>query len=577
MKRRHFVRSAIAAGLSPAALPSSSVERILQPKTPKNKASVRKPRIFFFHDSRHPLMYMYEPPIQKEEVESAVDELVETSVDALMFCLGDGRTIFHNSKVGEIFGHNVQKWPLMVFQRAHQNTVSLLDSGIDQLRLICQRAHQKDMLIYPALLVNQGRRGPREQDVRSSNFRFDNEHLEIGAQGDLESNFPGLTCLDFKHQKVRKERFDLILEVIKNYPIDGFELTLSYQSPSPHFFHPKEVSTGRSIMTSWIKQIYESLKQSGRNRELAIRIPGNLKTCFDLGLDVNEWIRLGIVDLLIPETYGVYWGRVDHSADYRPLVRAAKGTQTRIAGVLNSMIYSDRLSNASIEIIRGAACNYWEQGIDGIYLNQWFQGSNWPYRSNFYEQLREISHPDIMAPKDKIYLVPTAGNYKSPPWEPPMLLPQKLEVKKPIRFNLPISDDLNHWEEVKRLHKILLRFRIMNTNQVDQITFRLNEKNLPTSSLRKINQIYRMSVPNNSGFGFGYWFIYELDKTFWPKKGKNWIEIILDYRDPQVIPEITLHDIEMEIRYLKGKNFHRNEDPDLGPSLNLRDLTINRS
>lgn len=140
-------------------------------------------------------------------------------------------------------------------------------------------------------------------------------------------------------------------------------------------------------MTSWIKQIYELLKQSGRSRELAIRIPGNLKTCFELELDVSKWIRLEIVDVLIPETYGIYFGRVDHLADFSPLVRAAKGTQTRIFGVLHSMVHSDRLSNTSIEIIRGASCNYWEQGIDGIYLNQWYQGSNWPYRSNFYEQL----------------------------------------------------------------------------------------------------------------------------------------------------------------------------------------------
>ena len=42
-----------------------------------------------------------------------------------------------------------------------------------------------------------------------------------------------------------------------------------------------------------------------------------------------------------------------------------------------------------------------------------------------------------MAPKDKIYLIPTAGNYKSLPWEPPMRLPQKLELKKAIRLNLP--------------------------------------------------------------------------------------------------------------------------------------------
>ena len=50
----------------------------------------------------------------------------------------------------------------------------------------------------------------------------------------------------------------------------------------------------------------------------------------------------------------------------------------------------------------------------------------------------------------------------------------------------------------------------MNTNQLDRLVFRLNGRTLPDSGLRKINQLYRMSVPNRGG-GFGYWFVYRLD------------------------------------------------------------------
>jgi hypothetical protein len=32
-----------------------------------------KPHMMFYHDGRHPLIYMYEPPIQKEEFEAGVD------------------------------------------------------------------------------------------------------------------------------------------------------------------------------------------------------------------------------------------------------------------------------------------------------------------------------------------------------------------------------------------------------------------------------------------------------------------------------------------------------------------------
>ena len=65
-----------------------------------------KPRLAFYHDGRHPLIYMYETPMSREQYEAAVDELVGTPVDTLMLCLGDGRTVLHESEVGELWGHN---------------------------------------------------------------------------------------------------------------------------------------------------------------------------------------------------------------------------------------------------------------------------------------------------------------------------------------------------------------------------------------------------------------------------------------------------------------------------------------
>ena len=47
-----------------------------------------QPHVMFYHDGRHPLIYMYEPPMQKEEYEAAVDELLGTPVEAIMFFLG---------------------------------------------------------------------------------------------------------------------------------------------------------------------------------------------------------------------------------------------------------------------------------------------------------------------------------------------------------------------------------------------------------------------------------------------------------------------------------------------------------
>ena len=278
-----------------------------------------KPKIMFYHDGRHPLIYMYEPPIQKEEYEQGVDELLGTPVEAIMFCLGDGRTVLHDTDVGELWGHNMKRWPHLIFRRAHQNARDLIRKGHDPLRLICDRAHQYGKQVYPTLLVQQGR-GLREEDVRCSDFRFDNAHLEIGAQDGVPDDYPGYTCLDFKHKEVRDERFALIAETLKKYPVDGFELQMNYQ---PYYFHPDEVDAGREIMTEWVRKVYRAVKRSGKQRELAIRIPYSIEGCYAVGMDVEAWLREGLVDVLIGQAFSGP-ELLDSTVDFRPLVAAGR-------------------------------------------------------------------------------------------------------------------------------------------------------------------------------------------------------------------------------------------------------------
>ena len=105
------------------------------------------PRIMYYHDGRHPLIYMYEPPMQKEEYEQAVDELVGTPVEALMFCLGDGRTVLNDTKGGELWGTINEKWDHIIFRRAHQNAKHFIEEGNDPLRIVCDRARAKGIKI----------------------------------------------------------------------------------------------------------------------------------------------------------------------------------------------------------------------------------------------------------------------------------------------------------------------------------------------------------------------------------------------------------------------------------------------
>ena len=539
-----------------------------------------KPRIMFYHDGRHPLIYMYEPPMQKEEYEAGVDELVGTPIEAIMFGLGDGRTVLHDTKVGELWGTPNEKWGHMVFRRAHQNAKHLIGEGNDPLRVLCERAHVKGMLIYPTLLVQQGS-GERGVDTRTSNFRLENKHLEIGAKGDLETDARWTQYLNFMHQEVRDERSALIEETLNNYPVDGFELQLNYGLA---YFHPREVDEGRAIMTQWVRRVYEAVKTSGPERELVLRVPTSVERALSIGLDLREWVDQGIVDVLVGEEIDRS-GASDPSADFRELVAAAKGSECRVHAAVYSHLDSDRLNEATIETIRAAACNYWEQGIDGLYLAQWF--SQWPYKGPFYEKLRELPHPDVMAPKDKIYHVPTDTGRSTQTREGPgayvaaqkarlanplmsagpevvQRLPVGLEIGRPVTVQLTTSDDLPRWDSVGRVHEVLLRVRVMEATELDRVSFKLNGRELPDSVRRTINRMYLMNSPRFRVFG--YWYVFRLDRDLWPVKGANSLEVTLLERDPHVTPQIGLRDVELDIRYLMGKNYHRGfVDADLGP------------
>ena len=228
-----------------------------------------KPRIMYYNDGRHSHIYRYEPPMQKEEYLSMVDEVVGTSVEAIMLCLGEGRTMLHDTKAGELLGHNVDKWNHAIFRRTYQNAKHLINEGNDPLRIICERAHEKGILLYPNLIMQRG--GVDHATVRCSDFRFNNTHLEIGAKGDLDPSFPGYDGLDFKHEEARDERFSIIEEVLTEYDVDGFEL---YLSQMPYFFHPKEIDSGRTIMTDWVGNCLLYTSPSPRDATLS-RMPSS--------------------------------------------------------------------------------------------------------------------------------------------------------------------------------------------------------------------------------------------------------------------------------------------------------------
>ena len=318
-------------------------------------------------------------------------------------------------------------------------------------------------------------------------------------------------------------------------------------------------------MTAWVRRVYEAVKESGANRELVIRVPASVEGCLEVGMDVKAWIQAGIVDVLVGQTFS-HPELVDTTADFRSLVEAAADSaDCRVLATIHSHMDSDRLAEAPIEVVRACATNYWAQGVDGLYVGHWF--SNWPYTASFYEKLRELPHPHVMAAKDKHYYVPTGTKRHPVPVTEPgleILLPMDLQVGEAAEINLTVSDDLRRWERVGRVHEVILRFRVMGISEIDRLQFSFNGRELPKTSMRRINQLYRMTAPRYRTES-GYWFIFRLDSENLPEQGTNRVGVLLLEKDPHIPPRVFLRDVELEIKYLMGKGFHRElVDADLG-------------
>ena len=519
-----------------------------------------KPRMMFYEDGRHAHIYNYEPPMQKEEYEAAVDNLLGTPIEAIMFGLSEGRTMLHDTKVGELWGHNVDKWPHLIWRRTHQNAKALIEAGNDPLRVICDHARVNDLLIYPSLILQVGsdeRGSGLATWVRCSDFRFDNKHLEIRAGGDLDLSIEGIDGLDFKHQEVQDERFAIIDEVLTNYQVDGFELQMEGL-----LFHPDELDEGRKTMTEWMKRVRQAVKRSGEHRELAVRVPADLELCLSYGMDLRDWIAQGIVDVITADAG--FGDAVNPMADFRPFVDAAKGSGCRIHAAVQDAVNSDRLSDAPVEMMRAMVSNYWAQGVDGLYLARgWFY--DWPFDGRFYEKVRELPYPRLMEARDKLYHIATVPGPQAPERQTDRPLPAYLEVNEPARLDFTITDDLPRWDAVHRVHEVLLRVRIMQSTELDRFSFKLNGQELPTASLRMINELLgKLKAPRY--IVYGYWYVFTLDRDHWPRQGANTLEVTLLERDPDVTPQVLVRDVELEIKYLMGKNFRRDfSDPALGP------------
>ena len=179
---------------------------------------MRKKRIFYFNDARHYYLFVFEPPIKIEDAWTPIDEISGTSVNSFSYGVERGDGMFYPSKVGMQFGTNIQPFDQAAYWRTWNNMQSLIDRGYDPLKLLIDRAHDKNLDFFAS--------------------------LRLGSYGGMD---PSLDTKTGGHGYVNKEVRDHVYEVLKelvnDYDTDGIELDFAAPPGGASFyFQPEDLS-----------------------------------------------------------------------------------------------------------------------------------------------------------------------------------------------------------------------------------------------------------------------------------------------------------------------------------------------
>ena len=521
--------------------------------------------IMFETDGRHSSVYLYEPPMGERQYVECIDEIVDLGIDTISYVVGDCAVLLYDTKVGEIWGHNVDLADHTVWLRAAQNVKSMIDRGIDPLTLVCNHAHKRGFKFIPHLLLNMVHTPHgRVTDCRVADFTTDHPEWQVGPEPDFpEAKDDQPKRLSYAIDEVRENRIAVIKELLFDYDSDGIELNFYTYSP---FIARKEVEEHTSTLTNWLTEIRnlatEASKIQKREKRIFVRIGASLKGNLLMGHDIETWIKNELVDVLVAMPVKGDFGT--DISDLQQIINLTKNSQTKVIAGIDSVS-----SEQTPKVQRAAIANVYDAGAKGCMYHRYYPEPNrYPYSTEDTNRLRFLAYPDLVEHMDKIFhMGPSKDRAKSEKiFGVKPQLPRILSLsEQPTPINIYIADDIQSKLSAGELWKCELRIMINNLMQNGEVSVVWNDKKISPENIRWADWIFQMKP--RPDYVRGYRLHIPLMKDLLPQKGQNTISISLESKDPQLVLDIEITDIDLAVEYLPHKNAIRDDEEYSGGSL----------
>jgi len=544
--RRQFQRWLAAAMLAPG---------VARPA--RASADPVRPRRLFYNNDGSFLLYTT-PPLEAEEfVYEAIGRFIGTQVDAVichMFGYGDAVPLYP-TRVPDAAGVERQRYEFVSEWRQQTSMRAFWSQGVDPWRLALEAAHRAGIEYWAGMRFNDlhgaGYHWP-------SQFRARHPEYELGARCASGMHGPGsvygerCTGLNYAIPAVRKQRLALVRETAERYPIDGFEWDFLRE---PGHYAP-DFTSGRKLLTEYLREARAALDEVGaaqaRRIGLGVRVPGTLAKCDAIGLDVEAWIRSGLLDYISPAPH---WDTATE-LPFDAFVALKRDSRCRVLACTSEQVGPANYSRPPVEALRAGAFNAWRQGVDGIYIFNFHHhiGSE---LADATAILSEAGRPETLAYKDKLYVLGGCHDclrqfphgstiFQAFDHPLPAPLPERTEGAG-LTVNLTAGDDVDTARRRGLLERATLELILVGLTPLDEIEATLNGRMLPRPvEVRPAD--YRVGPTANEYQG-NFRLRYDVSAPGWLRQGTNAVAVALRRRNPAISAPMVLHDLRLEIRY----------------------------
>jgi len=365
--------------------------------------------------------WFHKRPLSVADLNAYVDTVAHSQVTTFMMCSGSDYP-YYRSKYSRLFcddqngkydcGSDTATYNF--FRKFYLNFLNLEKEGTDLITASLKRAKEDGMEAFITYRMNDLHFNDTTTHCPLLYSTFWYSHPEYWIN-DSTPGWNASRALDFAHKEVRDHKLEMISEQLDKYGdvIDGYDLDFMRFIV---YFKMGEGRKNAPLMTQLVKDIRAKADavsaRRGKKILLSVRVPPTIEACLDKGLDIQEWLRQGLVDFV---SIGVHW-RGNTSLPVAKFIKDLGRDDIPVYASIDDGGFRPR-ETYSHGMLRGMASHILSQGADGLYLfNQYYGEYNSTYNGHIHLEdggqvcrviapllLQEMGSLETLKNRNKIY------------------------------------------------------------------------------------------------------------------------------------------------------------------------------